>query len=279
MYKVITHNGKAHMDELLAIALLSIHNKELPTEIIRIHPNEAIELISENSKDTYFIDCGLQFNPDKGHFDHHQSKDMPCAALLVFETYFKDLFNSKLHDYIKLVSSVDTKGPNSLDDFKYKSDTISYFSFPQKILLREFEDSPLLISKIFLDGITSIIDFEKEKELASIWMEQEENIKQVVIDNVNILIYNTPPPSELSGAVKAVDGDIVDENNIHVIYSYDKEDNTVRTLFRTFKGDDKVDFSKSTVNNTQFCHKGGFLLKFRPKDENEWSNIIKEAIK
>lgn len=279
-YKIITHNGKSHMDELMGISLLAIHLGEIPEEIIRIHPDIAAKMVQEENlnKDLYYVDCGLKFDPDNNIFDHHHSNELGCAALLIFNHFFKDLEGTKVDDYIKLVSLVDTKGPNSLDDFKYKSDSLLYFSFPQKIILKEFENQPILITSIFYNGIKSMIEFEHDKQKAAEWLSNSENITISEIDHVQILIYNNPPPIEIASAVKSVDGDIVDENNIHVIYSFDKDDKSVRTLFRTLKADNVVDFSKANVSNPLFCHKGGFLLKFMPKDENEWKKIIKESI-
>ncbi len=280
-YKIITHNGKSHMDELMGISLLSIHLGELPEEIIRIHPDEATKMVLEGNldKDLYYVDCGLRFDPENNVFDHHHSNELGCAALLIFNHFFKDLAGTKVDDYIKLVSLVDTKGPNSLDDFKHKSDSLLYFSFPQKIILKEFENQPIIITSIFSNGIKSMIEFEHDKQEAAKWLAEPENITICEIEHVKILIYNNPPPLEIASAVKSADGDIVDENHIHVIYSFDKDDKSVRTLFRTLKADDVVDFAKANVTDPLFCHKGGFLLKFRPESEKEWGKIIKESIK
>lgn len=268
------------MDELLGIALISIHLGILPDEILRIHPDDACLLIQKNEDidQTFFIDCGLEYNPEKKLFDHHQSKDLGCAALLIFETYFNDFVDSNIHEYVKLVSAVDTKGPNALNDFTFKSDSINYFNFSHKLILKEFENNPLLITSIFSNGIKSIIEFENDKQMAKDWLYTHDNIRIDKINNINLLIYNNPPPLEIASAVKAIDGEIVDENNIHLIYSFDKDDNTIRTLFRTLKEDHLVDLSISNVSNTIFCHKGGFLLKFKPEDDNEWIKIVKESI-
>jgi len=268
------------MDELLGISLLSIHLNELPTDIIRIHPDEASLMLKKETieEDIYFIDCGLDYNVEKKIFDHHQSKDLMCSAALIFNEFFPHLKDSKLSNYINLVSLVDTKGPNALDDYKFKSDTVDYFSFPQGVMLREFENNPLLITKIFSDGLLSMIEFENKKRLALEWINSEGSIKFSNINGINILEYLKVPPYELSSAVKSADADIVDEKNIHVIYSFDKDNPEVRTLFRTLKADSILDFTKSMVDYSLFCHRGGFLLKFIPKDNNEWKNIIRESI-
>ncbi len=280
-YIIITHNGKAHLDEILAISLLAYKFNQLPEKIIRVNPEKAAELITTNQYDnkTFFIDCGLKFNSAKNFFDHHQEKSLGCSALLVFETYFNNLFDTQLHDYIKLVSEVDTKGPNSLEDFKINSKSINYFSFSQKILVKQFEDNPLLITSIFYEGIKSIIEFDYDKNLAKSWFNKDNNFKIEKIYDINILVYNNPPPINLARAVKSIDSEIVDDNNIHVIYGFDKEDNRIRTLFRTLQADSIIDFCQSKVEKLIFCHNSGFLLKFIPQTDTEWYNIVKESIR
>lgn len=279
-FKVITHNGKAHMDEVLAIVLLAIYNNELPSEITRINPEEAAEIVKKGdiSNDTYFIDCGLRYDPSNNIFDHHHSKEIGCSALLVFEYLFEDLVNSSLHNYIKLVSKVDTMGPNSLNDFTFKSESVEYFSFSQNILLRQFEKTPLKVIDIFRDGIISIINFEAIKDEAKSWLADSNNITIISIHNINTLVYLKTPPQEIASAVKILDGDTIKDNNIHVTYSFDKDDNRVRTLYRTLNGDRVINFSSVTVKNKIFCHPGGFLLKFIPDTDNEWKTIIEEAL-
>lgn len=279
-YRVVTHNGKPHLDEIIGITLLSIYKNELPTEIIRIHPEDAAKMVKngETAPDIYFIDCGLQLDTDKQLFDHHQSKELGCSALLIFEHYFPELKDTKLHSFINLVSDVDTMGPNAIDGFDKDSQTVKYFGFTQKIILRQFETSPLDVIRLYQNGIIDMLDFEKEKEKAKKWLETSGSISISSFDNYNILRYLNPPPKEISSAVKSIDSDIIDKENIHIIYSFDKDNNDVRTLFRTLKGDKLVDFSKAKVTNTQFCHQGGFLLKFIPEHEDEWINIIKDSV-
>lgn len=279
-YRVVTHNGKPHLDEIIGITILSIYKDELPTEIIRIHPEDAAKMVKygETAPDIFFIDCGLQLDSEKQLFDHHQSKELGCSALLIFEHFFPELKETKLHNFIKLVSDVDTKGPNAIEGFDKDSQIVHYFGFTQKIILRQFENSPIDVIQLYQSGIIDMLNFEKEKEKAKKWLETSGSISITNFNNYNILRYLNPPPKEISSAVKSIDSDIIDKENIHIIYSFDKDNNKVRTLFRTLKGDKLVDFSKAKVSNTQFCHQGGFLLKFIPEHEDEWINIIKESV-
>ncbi|MEA1910262.1 MAG: MYG1 family protein, partial [Spirochaetota bacterium] len=178
-YTIITHNGKAHMDELLGSALLALHLEEIPENIERMDSQEAADIVEEGNipENTYFVDCGLALDSERGLFDHHQDRDLDSAVLLIFNEFFSHMKGTKLHDYIKLVSKVDTKGAMSLDDFHLVSESRDYFSFGQRILLKTFENDPMLVLKIFIDGLNDKISFEKLKQKADIWLKEPGNIE------------------------------------------------------------------------------------------------------
>ncbi len=178
-YTIITHDGKAHMDELLGSALLALHIGKEPEKIERINSQDAANIVASGniSEDTYFIDCGLVLDSEKGLFDHHQDRDLDSAVLLLFDKYFSHMKDTELHDYIKLVSKVDTKGAMSLDDFHLVSESREYFSFGQGILLNTFENDPMLVLKIFIDGLNDKISFEIAKQKAAVWLKETGNIE------------------------------------------------------------------------------------------------------
>jgi len=279
-FRIITHHGKAHMDELLAISLLSVYKKELPQEIVRMNPQEAAVLAASGnfSDDTYFIDCSLVHDSKRKMFDHHQDNNTPCSALLVFEHFFPELEGSELHDYIKLVSKIDTKGIKAIDDFETARESRIYFSFSQKLLLKYFEEKPAAVIEIFQKGIEDKIDFAEKRKDASAWLSTEGNIEITEIEGIKVVIYNDRPPLDLYQAVRAEDSLLIDQYQADVIYSFDENREDVRTLFRTNHGHESIDFSRSEVSETVFCHKGGFLLKFVPDSENEWIDIIKQSV-
>lgn len=276
MYTVITHNGKAHIDEVMGIALLVYKLGCLPHEIIRIHPDEAVEWIKRGQlgPKTYYIDCGLDFSPEKNIFDHHHSKDLESSAFLVFNHFFKDLSQSTLAEYISILSKVDTQGPKSLNDYSRDSETYIYFSFIQKLLVKQFEKSPMEVIEIISNGLNDILIFEKEKVTAKKWLELKGNIEIREIEGIRVLEYLKEPPAELSKAVKSADGEIIDSEKIDVVYSYDSDNQGIRTLFRTLVGHNRVDFTLATIDDVKFLHPGGFLLKFRPSRSSEWLDIL-----
>ncbi|MDC7225929.1 MAG: MYG1 family protein [Spirochaetales bacterium] len=280
-YKIIIHDGKAHMDELLASALLAIHLEEEPDSITRVDSLKAAEMAGAEklADDTYFIDCGLVFDISRNLFDHHQDKDLDCAALLIFDEFFAHLKNTELHRYIELVSKVDRNGPMSLNDFDVLDESRDYLTFSQQIVLKTFEEDPMLILRIFIAGLEDKINFEIQKAMASDWLKQTGNIEITTVLNINILKYLNKPPKELVPALRSASGEIVDKNNVSSILSFDNKNPDVLTFYRTDYGHKIVDFSKTSPSNTVFCHQGGFLLKFIPSDDEEWIKLFKQAVK
>ncbi len=275
-FRIITHDRKAHMDELLASALLSIHLNENPIEIARIPSRDAAVMVEkgEYSDTDWFLDCGMKYSPDQRLFDHHQDRDLGSAALLVFEAFFPHLQESELAEYIRLISRVDTGGIRVLDDYDVVGESQSYWSFSQKLLLKSFESEPLKILELFRAGLEDRIRFERAKKEAELWLQTEHHTEIFQLQGINVLVYHTRPPRELASPIRAVDGKIVDENEIHAILSFDDESEENRVLFRTNRGHDLLDFTLSAPKETRFCHQGGFLLKFTPENQQEWQQII-----
>jgi Uncharacterised protein family (UPF0160) len=279
-YTIITHDGKAHMDELLGIALLALYIGEEPETIKRMDPQMASKLVASGDipENTWFIDCGLIYDRERKLFDHHQNRELDCAALLIFNEYFKHLHDTELHDYIKLVSKIDTKGAMSLDDFHLVSESRDYFSFSHNILLRTFEDSPQLVLRLLLMGLQDKIAFEKSKKVAALWRKEPGNMEIVTLEGLKILRYVKKPPSELVSPLRSEINKIVEEHNISATISFDDKIPEARTLYRTNYGHNRIDYTRSSPSKTLFCHQGGFLLKFVPAEENEWERLLKEAI-
>ncbi|OQY32986.1 MAG: hypothetical protein B6241_09515 [Spirochaetaceae bacterium 4572_59] len=278
-YKIITHDRKAHIDEVLASALLSIHLGEEPTEIIRMSSQLASEKVkqSEPDPDVWFLDCGMVHDPERRLFDHHQDNQLGCAASLVFQEFFPHLQDSELADYIQLVSKVDTRGLRVLDDYDEVHESQSYWSFSQKLLMKSFETNPKAIVTLFREGLEDKIRFEQAKKKASLWLETEHHTEIQRVGEINVLLYHVQPPEELASAIRAVDGKIVDEHEIDAIYSFDDKEPENRVFFRTNGGHDRLDFTRSSPAHIAFCHQGGFLMKFIPENDQEWIKIIKAS--
>lgn len=279
-FKIITHDGKAHIDEILGSALLALHLSEVPESVERIGAQDVARMVENNEipENTYVIDAGLVFDSKKRLFDHHQDGNLPSSALLIFNEFFSHLEGTELHNYVKLVSRVDTQNITSLNDYSAVSELNAYWSFIHKLLVRTFEDNPQLVLTILIDGIKDKIEFEKAKKLASVWRKEPGNIEMIPIESINVLIYLTKPPSELRSALKSEMKQLIEKNDISVTVSFDDKNPEIRTLYRTEIGHDIVDFTRCNPSKTVFNHDGGFFLKYIPVDDNEWKKLVKEAI-
>lgn len=268
------------MDEILASALLALHLGEPPEAIERISPRDAAVRVKEGalSSDTYVIDCGMVLDPQRNLFDHHQDRDLPSAALIIFDRYFSHLAGTELHEIVQLISRVDTRGPKSLDDFDLIGESRKYWSFGQKIFLRHFENDPATILKIFIEGLEDKIAFELARREADRWLDMPGHVEVREVAGVGVLKYNRRPPEELTSALRSADGRLVDDHGLKVIYSFDDRDPAARCLFRTNHGYGDVDFTRSAPEKTLFCHQGGFLLRFAPRDEAEWETVLEQSI-
>ena len=91
---VVTHDGDFHPDEVFACAAFSMwadkHNYKL--KIIRTREKSVLD------KADVVIDVGMQYNPDKNRFDHHQKEGagnrsgIPYASFgLVWERYGQEI--------------------------------------------------------------------------------------------------------------------------------------------------------------------------------------------
>jgi hypothetical protein len=268
------------MDELLASALLRIHKQEPPSEVERVFSEEAAERVREGQTgpDIYYLDCGLGYDPERNLFDHHQSRDLESAAYLVWEEFFPNLKETDLQDYFKLISRVDNQGPKSLNDFELIDESRFYFTMGQKLILKAFEADPAGVIEHYAAALKDNMAFEKQKSLAREWIEREDNVSVKMIHGCMALQFNKRPPEELIVPVRAVDDEMVDKHKVELIYSFDDRDENARTLFRTFHGHEKVDFTLCHPDNLQFCHQSGFLMKFTPSRKDEWIDLVEQSL-
>lgn len=279
-YSIITHSGRAHIDEILAIAALAAHKDELPTGIIRLPSEESAALVSDGDipENCWVIDCGLEFDSSRLLFDHHQDRDLPSAALMVFRHLFPELENTDLAKYFELVSLVDTRGMRGLDDFEALGESRDYFGFTQQILTKVFEVNPLAVIEIVALGLSEKIRFEDEKKAAVEWVAVPGRLIDLDIGGVKVLEYTEQPPIEIADGLKGIDSRIIEEHKAAVVYGYDKKDAGIRTLYRTDIGHNLVDFTRADISDPQFCHQGGFLARFRPSEVEEWKRLVAESV-
>ena len=278
-YTIITHSGKAHIDEVLATAALAVHRGEYPAEIRRMSSNDAAEMVAAGNvpANCWVIDCGLKYNPERRLFDHHQDKELPSAALMLFTHLFPELEGTDLHAYFELVSRVDTRGARSLDDSEVIGESRDYWSFTQQLLVRIFEKDPAAVLDIVARGLSEKINLEEVKKTAAEWVGFPGRLVSEDIGGMTALAYMEQPPIEVFDGLQGIDRNIIKEHGAAVVYGYDKKDSSIRTLYRTDIGHDILDFTRTEAKYGVFNHQGGFLMRFRPADKDEWRRIVAES--
>ena len=227
--------------------------------------------------DTWVLDCGLEFDPERRLFDHHQDRDLPSTALMVFERFYPELAESDLHGYFQLVSKVDTRGARSLDDADVVGESRDYWSVPHQLLVKAFESDPLAVVGLAARGLANKIDFEESKKTAADWLAEPGRLVCEEVEGMPVLVYAEMPPPEVADGLKGIDRDIVERHGAWAIYGFDKTDPTIRTLYRTDLGHDGLDFSRTRASGVIFNHQGGFLMRFRPTDADEWRRLVRES--
>ena len=282
-YSVVTHCGKAHIDEIMAIAVLAVFKGENPSAVNRLSAEELQPLLEsgEPPPDTWIVDCGLIHDPRRRLFDHHQDAELPSAALLMLRFCFPELLDTELGKSFELISRVDTKGLRSLADaadIGETSESRDYWSFIARILVKTFEEKPLAVTEVAAAGLAEKITFEEIKKAAREWLAVEGRIVGVKVAGISVLEYRCAPPEELVNGLKAVDGELIETHGAAAVYGFDKSDPAVRTLYRTDIGHNLLDFTRAEFAQPLFCHQSGFLARFKPADQAEWKRIVARSL-
>lgn len=105
MYKIIAHPGSAHRDDFLSVSILLTILEA--AEVYRREPT------AEDLDDphTYVIDVGMEYDPARRNFDHHQDPSLPCAFHLLMKHlgYHDDAM--LMFGWYAHMSMMDVRGP------------------------------------------------------------------------------------------------------------------------------------------------------------------------
>ncbi len=105
MYKIITHPGSAHKDDFLSVSvLLAILGH---AEVFRGEPTPE-DLADLN---TYVVDVGMEYSPERHNFDHHQDRSLPCAFHLLMKHLGHHDAAILMYKWYPHMSMMDVRGP------------------------------------------------------------------------------------------------------------------------------------------------------------------------
>jgi len=269
--EVLVHGYQAHLDEVMAATLIAIHT-DYEVNITR----------DSNIKNTdgfdYILDTGMKFDGIK-FFDHHQDDENvngKSAAGLVYDTFFSHI-KGDLETLVERINFQDNNGLSAYaETIGSDSKTLTPLLTIEKGLVKLFETQPdMVINTIMVPMVKGIIDNYIATEKAKQFIEDNSIIEHIGNVNVLKLTKKFDGPAYVLNMSQV---DYVDQNDIHVVYSYD--DRTAgRVLFRTHRGESQnIDFTKSTPADTVFIHKAGFMCKFNPATDTEYIQLIKQSV-
>lgn len=105
MHKIITHPGSAHKDDFLSVSVLLATLDH--AEVFRREPT------SEDLADlnTYIVDVGMDYAPERHNFDHHQDSSLPCAFHLLMQHLGHHDAATLMFKWYPQMSMMDVRGP------------------------------------------------------------------------------------------------------------------------------------------------------------------------
>jgi len=275
--RVATHNGSFHADEVFALATLSLW-AEAEGKVLEIARTRDE---AEIAKAQIVVDVGMQYDPEKGRFDHHQkggagehTNGVPYASFgLVWKQYGEELCGLETADYIeqKLVLPIDARdnGINISKDLiegvkeytsidllysfrptwqdpieKMEQNFKEYLEVAKKILSNEIR-----ISKSTLVG-EKIVKEEIKMQSDSPILILDEDLpwERVVIPykGIKLVIYPRPRANQFFAEVTRDD-----------LTDYKSNRAQFPNNWRGLRGGELEEISG--VKGAVFCHRGGFL--------------------
>jgi len=286
--KIITHSGNFHTDDVFAVSTLSLllDKRDEKYEIIRTRDPEIIE------SGNFVVDVGLEYNPDKKLFDHHQEggagereNGIPYSSLgLVWKKYGEQLCGSKeAADKIdkRLCRPIDS-ADNGVETYKRVSEELFPYVLHNITLVfrptwKEMEDKSRNDDEAFLElvslarnilerEIKSAVDSTEGEALVRDAYEKSENKNIIILEGhypwESVLgdypepLYVVKPDRQNGGKwkIKAVKNDV---------YTFENR----KSLPQEWAGKRDEEFAKITgVADAIFCHNKRFIAVAESKE-------------
>ncbi|MGK2905104.1 MAG: MYG1 family protein [Desulfuromonadales bacterium] len=105
MYKIVSHPGSAHKDDFLAVSVLLATLGD--AQVFRREPTSA----DLDDLNTYVVDVGMEYAPERHNFDHHNDRSLPCAFHLVMQHLGHHEAAMMMFEWYPHMSMMDVRGP------------------------------------------------------------------------------------------------------------------------------------------------------------------------
>lgn len=282
MVKIITHGGQAHRDEFVAIAMILALHRSI-VEIVRA-PYAKFTFDMQGEAD-YVVDIGLEYDPAKRRYDHHQDKVAFGDSRSAFARVAEDLIGwdaeraKDVFPWYQLSSDMDCHGPGKVAASLGLSvaGLFSCLSPIEAQLLVTFERDP-----------TSLIPLMRE--MGDGWLAYYAEYAAAEVAHVaaaEVVMLPCYQQDELSFSVAVLDLTRLDVSQQHnaVSLRLARQHRAVVVVSRDptgaglslFRVDDAhcVDFSPlEGAEGVLFAHANGFIAKTKTVDF-DWQTLLK----
>lgn len=297
MKKIITHAGKAHLDDLMAVALGYVKTtypaapinaatppearinalKETLKDVIAVVPFERRDPTPEELEDpdVLVVDVGGRHEPEKSNYDHHQfarGTRKSAMSILADDMAFDEgvsfrEFLTAVYPWFETRVVVDACGPfQAAKESEMTWDAVAQFLGPcEELVLKLFEAGNRTVVRLLAEDI-----LEKAEAFDAVG----QAMKFHNVDGVNVFDF-TPAPV---WAVDAVSDANTRSAEGGVAVFHDNRGDGL-TLLR-LKDDPRVDFTRVKDDpEVAFAHPGGFICKTKTKNPDEALRLIRAAVK
>ncbi len=248
--KLITHNGKAHFDEFLAVALILAEHDDTHFHIERREPTEE-EL---DNPDIWIVDIGQRYQPELKNFDHHQDTSLKASFVLVAEHLQVDQYLRNA-PWWSFKDEIDRRGGYKLAD-ELGLESLEPLNSPlENFILGLFAESPLSVyQQMKMFGRDQIETGKKMEQQIEFW----KTCEQFMIKDKKVLLGLT---DETMGSVEYCES-LDEPPAVRITYDGRGEGWSLSTI----KDAEGVDFSLLEGHEEiKFAHKNGFIAKTKKR--------------
>ena len=289
-----THDGKAHIDELLAIstavALLRHKGCSFDFMVVRLSPEKIPEVLNPGE---FVIDAGGRYD-GLYWFDHHQRKreeDPECALSLLVKAWAPELLDSE--DFGALVTRItiqDVKGSAAMKRELCLGKGTSQLMTLEHIATDRFEKQPQVEVKRLAEWVFSeIIPGVHTRTNAMDWVRNHHSILD--IDNLKVIIMEHAPihmSSKMRKNLTKALGVLATEHNcmvgVYTIFRNTGKGEIITCFYRYVSGyHEGLDFARCLGNPRTLeggsPSSGHYMRATLPERSPEFENAVREILK
>ena len=286
--RIWTHSGRAHLDELVGIALLIIKwaiecgdsVKDLNPENIEINRVSSSELPDHLGPNDYIVDTGLKY--DGAHkFDHHQMTEQICAAHLVARKFFPELLED--YQWSAVIHAMDTIDCQGMHAYELKHGVKAHPLLAHAWLFTDlFKEDPLYAALAYARGLETKIRYLRvDVPEAITWVKNHQKIMRVELSSgsfINAVVFYKDFRLDHidASAYTSAERAFCREWGVRVICGWDHQSDpgTVRSVYRVANRDGLLNFNKCKSEKITFASE---IKACFPDKSMDWKAVVREA--